>query len=478
MTQLLTFSYTYIHPHTHTHTTGTAQSMADISSGSGGMDKVESNSELAGREGYDEITTSKGKRWIQIRFSVIKTNKHGKEQERLLTFRSSDDPALRGKLEGGGPEKMWKLAAKFFAQEPFSNGSDAKYEAVKAKLRETWGKDVINDKNKDRLKSLAKSRGVDVELNKANSISASYYIAVSDLDGDIKKVIDVDRIVDVSKDRSTTTNLMLKFGAPFYFSYIESFRYWDQVEQQTPYDLRFESQELREVFTGSLLWVQQFSRERHAKRKLKTISKAMLGGGEGRIWKISYRSTSRWWPHTLVWRTASGGNNGAIAIFRDDLPGNTSLRDRVVVRFAPNRLKSIGLLSRILWPDKTVTPTGAEGLQFVIESSKGSRRIGIIFGDEPTTRDFLNFAVSQSSASSGIELSSAVAAIKDDEIESFLPEKFLGGQKVVDEVVADESAPVGFNDEKTKAPPTAVPKPPSSRKYQLPTLTTEGGVSM
>ena len=297
---------------------------------------------------------------------MIKTNRHGAEQERLLTFRSSEDPMLRGQLHGGGPEKMWKLAAKFFAQEPFSNGSDAKYEAVKAKLRETWGKDVINDMNKERLKSIAKNRGKDVELNKANAITASYYITVSDLDGDIKKVIDVDRVVDVNKDRSETKNLMLKFGAPFYFSYIESFRYWENVEQQKPYSLRFESEEIRDTFAASLLWVQQFSRERHKKRQLSMMTKAMLGGGKGRIWKISYRSTSRWWPHTLVWRVQGVGSSGAIAVFRDDLPDSTPLRERVVVRFSPSKLTSIGLLSRILWPDQTVTPTGAEGLQFAI----------------------------------------------------------------------------------------------------------------
>ena len=459
---------------------GTAKSVADFSN-VGGVDKVASNSAMAGREGFDEIKTSKGKRWIQIRFSVIKTNRHGAEQERLLTFRSSEDPMLRGHLQGGGPQKMWKLASKFFAQEPYSNGSDAKYEAVKAKLRETWGKDVINDMNKERLKSIAKNRGKDVELNKANAITASYYVAVSDLDGDIKKVIDVDRVVSVNKNQSVTTNLMLKFGAPFYFSYLESFRYWENVEQQKPYDLRFESEELRDTFAASLLWVQQYSRERHAKRTLQMMSKAMLGGGQGRIWKISYRSTSRWWPHTLVWRVQGDGNSGAIAVFRDDLPDSTPLREKVVVRFAPNRLKSIGLLSRILWPDQTVTPTGAEGFQFAIQSSKGTRRIGVIFGDEATARDFLDFAVKHSTASNGIELSSAVPSIRDDEVTAFLPETFLGGQKVVDEVDDEKNAPVGFNEDRT-APSTSVPKPPAPTKknsnFQMPSMTTDGGLTM
>lgn len=388
---------------------------------------------------------------------------------------------MKGHLIGDGPPEMWIVAAKFFSQEPFSNGHDAKYEAVKAKLREKWGKDVINDLNKERLKKLAKNKGIDKDLGRVNAVTAKYYVAVSDLDGDIKKVIDVDRIVDVNKDRSCTDKLLLNFGAPFYFSYVESFRYWENVEQQKPYDLKFESEVMRETFTASLLWVQQFSREVHQKQKLQMISSAMLGGGEGRIWKISYRSTSRWWPHTLVWRVQKGESTGAIAVFRDDLPTSTPLRDRVVVRFAPGRLQSIGLLSRILWPDKSVTPTGAQGFQFVIESSKGVRRIGMIFGDEPTARDFLNFAVEQSNRNDGIELSAAVAAIRDEEIDSMLlPEKYVGGQKVVDEDDGD-AAPSGFGS--SNGPPSqSAPRPPKQPKkkksFKLPSMTTEGGVAL
>ena len=81
----------------------------------------------------------------------------------------------------------------------------------------------------------------------------------------------------------------------------------------------------------------------------------------------------------------------------------------------------------------------------------------MIFGDEATTRDFLNFAVENSKASNGIELSSAVASIRDDEV-SYLPETFLGGQQVIDEA-DEENAPMGFNDPSVPINRSQAPRP-------------------
>jgi len=59
-------------------------------------------------------------------------------------------------------ERMWAksemraLAARLFAEGPPSNGSDDKYEAVKAQLREAYGDDAVNTDNKKRLRSLAR----------------------------------------------------------------------------------------------------------------------------------------------------------------------------------------------------------------------------------------------------------------------------------------------------------------------------------
>ena len=56
---------------------------------------------------------------------------------------------------------LWKLAAERFSVEPYSNGRDARYEQVKAELRNLWGHDVIHSRNKARLKQLALNRGIE-----------------------------------------------------------------------------------------------------------------------------------------------------------------------------------------------------------------------------------------------------------------------------------------------------------------------------
>lgn len=56
---------------------------------------------------------------------------------------------------------MWKLAAERFSKKPYSNGCDARYEKVKAELRNRWGKDAINANNKERLKYLALNKGME-----------------------------------------------------------------------------------------------------------------------------------------------------------------------------------------------------------------------------------------------------------------------------------------------------------------------------
>merc|ERR1740130_2394881 len=54
------------------------------------------------------------------------------------------------------PPDMWEFAAAEFSKPPYSNGNDAKYEQVKKKIREKWGKDAVNASNKQRLKVLAR----------------------------------------------------------------------------------------------------------------------------------------------------------------------------------------------------------------------------------------------------------------------------------------------------------------------------------
>eukprot|EP00939_MAST-03C_sp_MAST-3C-sp1_P004424 g4424.t1 len=54
---------------------------------------------------------------------------------------------------------MWNFASALFSEAPFSNGRDARYEYVKAKIRERWGKKSINAGNKAKLKNLAINRG-------------------------------------------------------------------------------------------------------------------------------------------------------------------------------------------------------------------------------------------------------------------------------------------------------------------------------
>eukprot|EP00940_MAST-03C_sp_MAST-3C-sp2_P003037 g3037.t1 len=63
------------------------------------------------------------------------------------------------KEHAAGDERMWELAAKMFAQPPFSDGYDARYTAVKKRLRKEYGRHAINETNKDRLKRLAVNRG-------------------------------------------------------------------------------------------------------------------------------------------------------------------------------------------------------------------------------------------------------------------------------------------------------------------------------
>ncbi len=45
---------------------------------------------------------------------------------------------------------MWAEAVQRFSQPPFSSGSDAIYERVKAELRATYGQGAINSSNKAR----------------------------------------------------------------------------------------------------------------------------------------------------------------------------------------------------------------------------------------------------------------------------------------------------------------------------------------
>ena len=54
---------------------------------------------------------------------------------------------------------MWTMAAERFAAPPFSNGSDKRYEVVKAEIRTKYGASAVNENNKARLKNLAISKG-------------------------------------------------------------------------------------------------------------------------------------------------------------------------------------------------------------------------------------------------------------------------------------------------------------------------------
>ena len=60
--------------------------------------------------------------------------------------------------------KMWKEACTEFSVRPYSNGHDARYETVKAKLRARYGQNAIHNGNKSRLKKIARSRGKDTLL--------------------------------------------------------------------------------------------------------------------------------------------------------------------------------------------------------------------------------------------------------------------------------------------------------------------------
>jgi len=60
-------------------------------------------------------------------------------------------------------EEMWTIAKNRFSQEPYSNGYDKRYETVKAELRAKYGRYVINESNKPRLKAIAVNRGTEVK---------------------------------------------------------------------------------------------------------------------------------------------------------------------------------------------------------------------------------------------------------------------------------------------------------------------------
>ena len=57
---------------------------------------------------------------------------------------------------------MWILAAQRFREKPYSNGKDARYEAVKAELRAQFGAHAIHNGNKARLKQIAIRCGADI----------------------------------------------------------------------------------------------------------------------------------------------------------------------------------------------------------------------------------------------------------------------------------------------------------------------------
>ena len=57
--------------------------------------------------------------------------------------------------------KMWEEACEEFSKKPYSNGHDARYESVKAKLRARYGQNAIYNGNKSRFKKIATSRGID-----------------------------------------------------------------------------------------------------------------------------------------------------------------------------------------------------------------------------------------------------------------------------------------------------------------------------
>ena len=407
---------------------------------------------MKGRDHFMKICTAKGSRWIQIRFSVIKTNARGVRQERVLTFKKAIGTASAS-LED---PSMWAMASNMFAHLPYSNGHDARYESVKAKLRSIYGVNSINEDNKARLKGMAKLRGAEPPLEDflGNSRHATYHVNVSTLDGVVKKEFDVDRIVEVQKGRVGTSDLMLTFGAPFYYTMSSAMKHWEKM-QQKPYSLLFGREDQRDEFATSLLWIQQSSREEYAKRQAETTRQAMLGGGKGRIFKVSYRSTKRWWPHLVAWRTKSSAHGSVIAIFRTDVKQATPLRDRVVVRFSPRKLKKIAFLSRVLWPHESVLPTNAVGLLFVIHTTSGTKRIGVIFGGEESARDFLNFAVKESGyEKTELELSAAVDELRDPHTsDGFLPSKFIGGKRAAS-AFDGTSAPHGFSVPERLPPPT------------------------
>ena len=62
-------------------------------------------------------------------------------------------------------DAMWSLAVERFSKPPYSNGSDAKYQDVKAELKRIYGQFAINATNKSRLKYLAKSRGARLKVS-------------------------------------------------------------------------------------------------------------------------------------------------------------------------------------------------------------------------------------------------------------------------------------------------------------------------
>ena len=67
-----------------------------------------------------------------------------------------------GSALSGACADMWILAAQRFREKPYSNGKDARYEAVKAELRAQFGAHAIHNGNKARLKQIAIRCGADI----------------------------------------------------------------------------------------------------------------------------------------------------------------------------------------------------------------------------------------------------------------------------------------------------------------------------
>ena len=67
-----------------------------------------------------------------------------------------------GSALSGACADMWIIAAQQFREKPYSNGKDARYEAVKAELRAQFGAHAIHNGNKARLKQIAVRCGADI----------------------------------------------------------------------------------------------------------------------------------------------------------------------------------------------------------------------------------------------------------------------------------------------------------------------------